>query len=451
MQFRDAITQVDGLRYIVERLGLCSAASRNVLYDSEFLRSGEAVEAELALVARAGETDMTDVAIELGRVKDLRGSVSRLANGETLDDVELFEVKAFAMAASSVRTMTDIVAVPDVSAVVALLDPDRTGVAHFYVYDSYSQELQKVRRKLRDADEGNTAALYTENERLECEVRAQLSARLSPYAPVLREAAAALAHLDIAMAKAAQTRSLGLCRPTVATAETRYEGLFDPSLREALRARGREFQPVDITLGAGPTVVTGANMGGKTVLLRSLALAQTLFQFGFYIPARAAEIVIADGVRTVINEQRDEVSGLSSFAREVVRINEITAAVRRGERPLVLLDEPAHTTNPAEGAAIVGALLDFLAEHRVRSVITTHYSGVATAVERLRVRGFYGDTEDVTVDNIGDYMDYSLVADEGDDPPREALRIARILGADEKIIERATKHARVFSSLPDGK
>jgi DNA mismatch repair protein MutS2 len=62
--------------------------------------------------------------------------------------------------------------------------------------------------------------------------------------------------------------------------------LFNPEVAEALRLKNKKYQPVDINLTDGPALITGANMGGKTVLLKSVALAQYMFQYGFFVPAR---------------------------------------------------------------------------------------------------------------------------------------------------------------------
>jgi DNA mismatch repair ATPase MutS len=211
-------------------------------------------------------------------------------------------------------------------------------------------------------------------------------------------------------------------------------------VREALRARGKDFQSVDIAFGDGPTVITGANMGGKTVLLKSVALAQTLFQFGFYLPAAEATVAPVDEVLTSIGDAQDEMSGLSSFAAEMMRLDHIIGRVKAGSRALVLVDEPARTTNPTEGEAIVNALVELLAAHHVAALVTSHYSGIRADAKRLRVKGFSEDMDGaetkITAANIQDYMDYSLVPDDGR-APREALRIARILGVDEELTARA--------------
>ncbi len=453
MKFREAIDEISGLRHVAGGLELRSGLARRVLYDTPMMTAGADIERELALVERTvamlGDERLEDafstLALRLAQVKDLRGTVAKLAARRTLDDVELFEVKVFAMTAGAVRVAdVDLVEVPDMGGVVAMLDPDETGIPHFSIYDAYSPALGEVRRKIKKlrqkgAEDEAVAGLYAENEQIEDEVRAKLSADLAASTGVLEQAMTALARLDILTAKARQALAMGLCRPQVAAGETKYEGLFNAAVRETLRDKGKDFQPVDIAVGEGPTVITGANMGGKTVLLRSAALAQAMFQFGFYVPATHAEVVPVDGILTSIGDAQDERSGLSSFAAEMVRLNDIIGRVRAGWQALVLIDEPARTTNPAEGEAIVNALLDFLAANRVRALVTSHYGGIRSGAKKLKVRGLAQDAESVTAANIQDYMDYSLMPDDGQ-APREALRIARILGVDEELIDTAAEY-----------
>ena len=505
------------MRYVAQGLELNSGLARRVLWDTPMMTSAAEIEAELALVERvvslvanAAKNDVISaIEMSLWQVRDLRGTLARLAARRTMDDVELFELKVFAMTAAEIRKTAlevrlDVVEVPDTNSVVALLDPEGSGIPHFAIYDAYSAELQEVRRQLRLE---KTPELYAENARLEDEIRVRLSDELAPFASVLDAAQTAVARLDILLAKARQALREGFCRPVVnyeladamqnftrsvstpqprhaeecyaATAnselpkiapKTTYTALFNPAVREALRARGSEFQPVDIALTDGPTVITGANMGGKTVLLKSVELAQAMFQWGFYVPAASASIMPVDEILTSIGDAQNELSGLSSFAAEMMRIDQIIRRIREGRRVLVLIDEPARTTNPTEGEAIVNALLDLLARHRTMALVTSHYGGIRADVKRLRVKGFEqagasetgsengsenaqqnplqppgitGEndpkTGPVTAENIQRFMDYSLVPDDGR-PPREALRIARILGVDSELTDRAAEY-----------
>ena len=95
--------------------------------------------------------------------------------------------------------------------------------------------------------------------------------------------------------------------------------------------------------------------------------------------------------------------------------------IETGVRVLALVDEPARTTNPVEGSALVSALLELLANKKnLTLVLTTHYQ-VDNAGQCWRVRGLKEGTR-------GLQMDYSLMKTDDNDVPHEALNIAREIG-----------------------
>jgi DNA mismatch repair ATPase MutS len=275
---------------------------------------------------------------------------------------------------------------------------------------------------------------------IEDEIRQQLSLQLFNYFSKLEQAHENLAKLDISFAKALQAIKMGLVRPEVASTTTSYTHIFNPWVKDILALKQKEFQPVDITLDSEPCLITGANMGGKTVLLKTIALAQYLFQFGFYIPASQASIVPVDAVFFSLEDEQSELSGLSSFAAEMLNINEIFRSVHSGKKILALIDEPARTTNPEEGRALVNAIVTMLAKSGIRSLVTSHYSNLNVTCRKLRVKGLQFSSAGVklTFQDINNYMDYSLLEQDTDDVPLDALRIATMLGVDKELIEQAT-------------
>jgi len=78
----------------------------------------------------------------------------------------------------------------------------------------------------------------------------------------------------------------------------------------------------------------------------------------------------------------------------------------------------------------------------VQSVITTHFSNITAPCKKLRVKGFIEKNipESITPQHINDLMDYSLVEENAEQVPTEALRIAKILGVDKALLEKAKKY-----------
>ena len=432
MQLKNVIDSPCGLRFMLQKLELQSGFARRCLLDMEMLTDADAIQENYGVLRHfarfLADTDharISTLLFKLQALKDIRTTIKNLELKATLDDIELFEVKHLAILAVDVKKLLrqhgldQVVEVPDLDEVITILDPDGLKIASFYIYDSYCEQLKDLRTLMRQHPEQNDQLLLEANE-LELGVRADLSKQLHHFAPAIRQALLALAHIDICLAKAAQMHHMGLCFPVISTDGTsRYEGLFHPQVKDALESSGRSFQPVDISYGLKPTLITGANMGGKTVVLKTLTLCQYLFQFGFGIPAAMATIDVKSHVFFCIGDEQSVEKGLSSFAAEMKNIDALIKASRNERKLLALIDEPARTTNPTEGAALVAALLKVLADADMSLILTTHYDIEPGDARCLRVKGF--------VDGV---MDYSLVEVHDGEVPHEALNIAQALDID---------------------
>lgn len=440
MTFGDAIASPCGLRFMYDALELQSGASRKRLLGTEMPTGRNEIEASYRRLgefyeAFTGNTSLAgSLRSKLAGLKDIGGTIERLTSGAVLDDIELFEVKTLALLAGEVGTILtatgiDDPFIPDLTEAKSLLDPDGLKVPTFYIYDSYSPELAALRARIRRSGD-NTGALMAEVSKIEDKVRKELSALLKPYTARLAEALNNLAETDILLAKALQAKKMELSFPSIsADGSTVYNGLWHPETASRLLAKGSSFQKIDVTFDLRPTVVVGANMGGKTITLKSVGLAQYLFQFGFGIPSRSASIDVKDSVKVCIGEEDMSAQGLSAFAAEIKRIDDILASARTGSRNLALIDEPARTTNPQEGTALVKSLLKQMSGLSTALIITTHYDIGRMAAHRLRVRGV-----------VNGVMDYTLLetGDRGS-VPHEALIVAESLGADKAWIETARR------------
>lgn len=451
MKLRDAIEELEGLRYLIARLPLQSAPARRHLMALPWLADSETIGAEIdrtrqaILFCRSEEALVATIQLKLHQLRDIHGTIRNIVAGNTPDDIELFELKHFWLIADDIRQLLSpftqpLITLPDTAAVLAILDPEATRVPSFYLYDCYDATLANLRRQVAEARRhGEKTLEETLRDELlsrEDTVRQKIGEQLHHQHPAISSTMTALARLDILLAKALLSAELHLNLPTVATeGETRIEGLFNPHIKQRIESQGQHYQPVNIAFEARPVLITGANMGGKTVLLNTVALAQMLTQFGFPVPATSAHIVPVDRVMLSSGDNQSVQQGLSSYAAEMLRINNMLKATRDGQRILALVDEPARTTNPTEGEALAQAIVSLLTKLQVRSLITTHYSSHHFGCTRLRVKGFTGKTlpGNVTPETLSQHFDYTLETDSGEQQPREALRIARILGIDEEL------------------
>ncbi len=428
MKFREIVDSPCGIRYLFDSLELQSGYARKVLLEREMMVDPDQIEKACASLRKYFELVKTnrrlveEMRFRLQGLRDISGTLVSLAGGAVLDEIEFFEIKHLAMLAESLSMGTDM------DTVIGILDPDGMKIGTFYLYDSYSVEL----RRLRDAVEQNPddAQLQEALENEEDRLKKMLSDMLRPHAASLQQVLQAMAELDIALAQAIQMNIEGLVLP--ASGETtEITGMFHPGVRAVLRNKNLEFQSVDFTFRRGvPATVIGANMGGKTVALKTLCMLQYLYQFGFALPVESAVMTPFDEIRFCIGDEQDEKTGLSSFAAEMQRIDRALSVVEEGGRVLLLIDEPARTTNPLEGTALVAALLQRLSDKsNLALILTTHYTVEHTG-ECWRVQGLLPGTK-------GRKMDYRLVPAASHEVPHEALNIARELGIDGRWIDLA--------------
>lgn len=461
MLLRTAIEKVRGLSYMLAQLNIQSPVGRRALLSTPFTTNADELQRtldEVEQLYRYLQSEPTadalrSVQAKLAQLRDISGTIERLIRSSTLDDIELFEVKYFCLLTADIEHLLSAatittVKLPALDGAAAILDPEGQRIPHFYIYDAYSEDLKQLRLQHKQAkqQENDTQAeqLYQQCVELEDNLRSDISARLHPFAKRMQEALAMLAQLDILIAKAQQATTLGLTNPHIAANGISYTALFNPQVKATLAESGKHYQPIDIEIDAAPCLITGANMSGKTLLLKTLCLAQYLFQYGFFVPAGSARIAIVDGVITSIDDEQEELKGLSSFASEMLTINRMLTKASEGKRLLLLIDELARTTNPTEGLAIVNATIDMLSMYSLYSIITTHYSGVLSSCKRLRVKGFIEEqvSEPLTQRNINDYIDYSLVPDSSSQAPMDALRVASLLGVSKQLIDKAKQYIK---------
>lgn len=499
MQLKQAIREINGFGYVVNLLNVLSSVGRKHLHALPFLTSGKDIEAALAetekvcAIVNSGKNGkpLSILSVKLTQLKDISGALKILSDNNVLNDIALFEIKHFALLSESIRECAaqmeiPFIDIPGLTKVIDILDPEKKRIPHFYICDAYSPALASLRAQLnkmeengyreketgagrfgeetetgRFGEETETGRLKKENtggrfeketganefekeieevrfkaQQLEDTIRKGISQALGLHVEILSKAIHEIARLDVLLSKSYQINELGLNKPSINDKETSYTGLFHPEIRSIVQQQHKTFQPVNISIPLHPTVITGANMAGKSVLLKSVALAQSMAQFGFYVPAQSAMIVPVDTIVTNEGDGEDQRKGLSSFASEMVRLNAVADNTHRNIKQLVLIDELARTTNPAEGKAIVCGMLDFLIRHNVQSLVTTHYS-IDMPCRKLRVKGFTENknNEKITIGNINAYIDYSLEETTEKEVPHEAVKIAEIIGVDRDIID----------------
>ncbi len=448
MLFKNTFEPIPALQFVYKNLQLTSTLGRHYLLDLPFCTDADTLRAEFDLMEATAaivhddthRTKLSHLRNQLHQINDIRPTLSVLESGQVLDDIQLFEIKKTAILTNAIAQ--DLAAIQctlfpleEMGEVVACLDPEHTHIPHFYIYSAYDPELAKWRERIQNAQSVQEAEEFRfQAQKVEDKVRAHLTEQLRPWGKAIARNLDTLAHLDLILAKVRLASDWHCCRPEVAD-RTELVQLSNPEVAAALAEKGRRFQPIDIHFGRETILVTGANMAGKSVLLKTLALTQYLFQFGFYVPAQRASLCVVEEIITSIGDRQSELSGLSSFAVEILTIDKIIQEGRAGKRVLALVDELARTTNPEEGKVLVGNFIRLTTQLGITALVTTHYGGIEASCRRLRVKGLQlKEGQVITAGNISDFMDYALVETDADEVPMEAFTIARLFGVDNELL-----------------
>ena len=193
--------------------------------------------------------------------------------------------------------------------------------------------------------------------------------------------------------------------------------------------------PINVKIGREKSglVITGPNMGGKTVTLKTIGLFTALVMAGFPVKAdQNSKISIFKKILSDIGEEQNIQLSLSTFSSHVKRISKILQEA--DENSLVLIDELGTGTDPIEGSALALAIVEELIRKGCKFVITTHMTPLKLfAIERKEIESASVEFDPQTLKPT-----YHVLM--GVPGASHAFEIAASLGIDDEIIERARYH-----------
>ncbi len=224
-----------------------------------------------------------------------------------------------------------------------------------------------------EACESNNRLLELRAEALQEERRIlrELAADVRAAAPELEVLEATIAELDQLRACGSWAAEFGGIAVTPGGDRLRLLQARHPLL--VMGERRASVVPLDLELGEHGRLllVSGPNMGGKTVLMKTVGLAVALAHAG--LPVLAAEgslVPVLDELLADLGDEQSVDQGLSTFAAHLMALKAMAEAA--GPRTLLLADELGAGTDPEEGAALGRALVEHLAARGAWGVITTH-------------------------------------------------------------------------------
>lgn len=231
-------------------------------------------------------------------------------------------------------------------------------------------EVVEVNNRLRE--------LHIEEHREEVRVLVRVASALRPYIDELIDSYDLLATFDFIAAKASFAADTGGTMPHLShKPELEWYHACHPVLQRSLERHGKQIVPLDITLDNERRilVVSGPNAGGKSVVLKTVAVVQYMLQCGLLPPVyENSHMGVFDNLFIDIGDDQsieDDLSTYSSHLRNMRFFLE-----HGNDRTLMMIDEFGAGTEPQIGGAIAQALLSEFNSRKIWGVITTHFQNL---------------------------------------------------------------------------
>ncbi len=269
---------------------------------------------------------------------------------------------------------------------------------------------------------------------LEIELFTQVRKRIAQEVRRIQGVARAVAILDAISSLAEVANRRNYVRPQLHEGD---EIEIRAGRHPVIETIGERFVPNDIAINNTTDrllIITGPNMGGKSVYLKQTALIVILAQMGSFVPAASARVALVDRIFTRVGASDNLARGRSTFMVEMTETSNILNTAT--PRSLVLLDEVGRGTATFDGLSLAWAIAEYLHDnpkHSAKTLFATHYHEMT---ELAKMRPGVGNYQVAVSEAQGEIVFLRKVM-AGSASKSYGIEVARLAGLPISVIERA--------------
>jgi DNA mismatch repair protein MutS2 len=314
-------------------------------------------------------TRITDAVDERGAVLDRASPAlarTRRAMAQAQDDARE-RTAALARSARYARAIQDAIVTVRDGRFVIPIKAEFAGEFPGIVHDTSASGQTLFVEPLETLETNNRVrALRAQEEHEVARILAELSALAGAEAAQIRTDVAIYVDVDLAFARAWVAERMQAVEPAIVDAAT----IAIREGRHPLLDERAVPQSIALDDDVRVTIVSGPNMGGKTVTLKMVGLFVAMAGCGMHVPAVEATIGRFTRVFIDIGDEQSIAQNTSTFSAHLGRLAEIVA--QADARSLILIDEIGSGTEPNAGSALAVAVLERFIEIGACAIVTTH-------------------------------------------------------------------------------
>ena len=201
---------------------------------------------------------------------------------------------------------------------------------------------------------------------------------IRPYIPQIFKIQDYLGTIDAIYAKALFAQQIKAIKPYFTDkCIIEWNNALHPLLYLSLKAQNKDIIPLKIKINEHQRIliISGANAGGKSVCLKTVALLQYMLQCGLPIPIHeSSQAGIFNQIFIDIGDEQSIENDLSTYSSHLLNMKFFIQ--NASPKTLLLIDEFGAGTEPQIGGAIAEAILNNLNQKKTFGVITTHYANL---------------------------------------------------------------------------